>query len=132
MTKSYKPIIQNIPHIREYIEQQMELSNFPAKITMQVCVAVEEIVTNAIHHGKLPPQSLIEIGLRTSSHSVMITICDRGIPFNPIDFVSSKQESSIIEQESGGLGLFFVKQFIDEIQYKRINNANHVFLVKNT
>jgi len=49
-------------------------------------LAVEELVINAIKHGRCSPaEGAIEVGVRLSGQELNITITDTGIPFNPLN-----------------------------------------------
>lgn len=131
MKNSYEPLLENIPIIRDFVELQLKSSGFSHKAVMQVCLAVEEIVTNIVYYGHLELHALIEVTCITGEDSVTILISDQGVPFNPLNTDIPKITTSLMEREAGGLGLYFVKKLIDRIDYRRINNKNHVYLKQN-
>lgn len=131
MKNSYEPLLENIPIIRDFVELQVRSSGFSKKRVMQICLAVEEIVTNIFYHGHLELQARIDVTCIQTEDSITILISDQGVPFNPLNSDNPNMSTTLMEREAGGLGLFFVKKFIDRIDYKRINNKNHVYLRQN-
>ncbi len=130
-TESYQPVLSSLPNILEFIEGRMNDADVSGKTVMQVCLAVEEIVTNIIFHGHLAPQSLIDVVFTNNPEAITICIADQGIPFNPLNVDTPDVNASLEERDVGGLGLFFVKQFMDRIEYERVGDKNYIYLIKN-
>lgn len=129
--ESYQPVLSNLPIILEFIEDRMNDAKVSGKTVMQVCLAVEEIVTNIIFHGHLAPQALIDVVFTNAPEAITICIADQGIPFNPLTVDTPDINASLEERDVGGLGLFFVKQVMDRIDYKRVGDKNYIYLIKN-
>ncbi len=62
--------------------------------------------------------------------NIIIEISDNGVEFNPIEKGDVDINIPLQEKQIGGLGLFFVKQKIDKIEYTRVNNKNLLKLTK--
>ncbi|MFH0781216.1 MAG: ATP-binding protein [Pseudomonadota bacterium] len=131
MKESYRPVLSSIPSILEFIERRMNAEDVSSKTVMQVCLVVEEIATNIIYHGQLAPQTLIDVVFTSDPDAITICISDQGVPFNPLEVDTPDLNTSLEEREVGGLGLFFVKQFMDRVHYKRANDRNYIYLIKN-
>jgi anti-sigma regulatory factor (Ser/Thr protein kinase) len=95
-------------------------------------IAVEELVINAIKHGRCSPaEGAIEVGLRLSSQELNITITDTGTPFNPLDAPPPDLTSSLVDRPIGGLGIHLVRSLMNSVQYQRKDGENRVRLRKN-
>lgn len=70
--------------------------------------------------------------LSISNNQVIAIICDTGIPFNPLENAPTPPDlrSSIEERCIGGLGVYFLEQYMDKVEYKRENNQNVLTLIK--
>ena len=58
---------------------------------------------------------------------VMISITDKGIPFEPfVEADAPDLDADIEERQIGGLGIFFVKEIASHYTYARIEDSNVV------
>ncbi|MNI86181.1 Serine/threonine-protein kinase BtrW [compost metagenome] len=94
-------------------------------------LACEELLTNTINYG-FPHggRHLITLGVSTGQGRVEVSLEDEGVPFNPLEQEAPDLSLDIVEREIGGLGIFFVKQMMDEIYYERADSVNRVILRK--
>ena len=63
--------------------------------------------------------------------TVMLTFMDNGEPFDPLRKQDPNVELSAEEREVGGLGIFLVKQTMDEVRYTYEYGTNILTLKKN-
>jgi anti-sigma regulatory factor (Ser/Thr protein kinase) len=56
---------------------------------------------------------------------------DSGKPFDPTKVPKPDTQSSLEERKEGGLGIFFMKSFMDSIKYSSIQNLNNLVMAKN-
>lgn len=101
------------------------------KIIFQINLSLDEIITNIIHYAysdaEKPP---ITVNITVSVNEATIEIIDFGRPFNPVDVDPPDLEAPVEQRPVGGLGLHLVKSMMDAIDYRRIDNANHLILNK--
>ena len=94
-------------------------------------IAVEELVINAIKHGRCSPaEGAIKVGLRLSGQELNITITDTGIPFNPLNAPPPDLKSSLANRPIGGLGVHLVRSLMNSVEYKREGGENRLHLRK--
>jgi len=95
-------------------------------------IAVEEAIVNVIHHAYPKKEGFIELTLNLFPEEKMqVIIKDRGIPFNPLLQKSSFDcDAPVEERTPGGLGIPFINEFIDNIQYQREDIFNVLVLEK--
>jgi len=96
-------------------------------------LSVEEICTNIIEHGYHYHDGghVIDIVCRILSTGLQITIIDDAAPFNPLRLDDPDPSAPLMEREGGGWGVFFVKKYMDRLDYRFINNRNHFMMQKN-
>lgn len=105
------------------------------EIDQDVCydlkLAIDEACTNIITHGYegMNPGSIILI-LKLEPKRVVVHITDFGHPFEPYEPPEPDIEASLEEGFSGGFGLFFIYQTMDEIGYRTAEDGNHLEFVK--
>ncbi|MBO4689283.1 MAG: SpoIIE family protein phosphatase [Paludibacteraceae bacterium] len=120
--------IQQIPTLAEWIET-LEL---PQELNMPINLALEEAVSNVMlyaYPGK-SGQVLVECEMKRNKGQAIFTITDSGVPFDPTQQEDPDVTQSAEERPIGGLGIFLVRQIMDDIRYERKNGKNILTLVK--
>jgi serine/threonine-protein kinase RsbW len=121
--------------VRGAVERLTESFGFSPADCRAVIRAVDEALTNIIRHaygGR--PDRPIEMSFRSvrrmTDHKVAegieILLCDRGPAIKPGQMCMRALE----EVRPGGLGLHFIQQSMDVVEYKRSNGTNRLRLVK--
>jgi anti-sigma regulatory factor (Ser/Thr protein kinase) len=87
-------------------------------------VCLNEVVANILVHGSQHRATKVEISLETSPNCVAMTIADDGQPFDPRAHCSSEQGSSLADVPIGGLGIPLIREFADDISYRRVGACN--------
>ncbi len=95
-------------------------------------LACEEALVNIIEHAYKDNAGKLCISLRQPQNTVIeLILRDEGPPFNPIEQqLSLNPMATLHERKIGGLGILFMRQYMDEIQYRRENNTNILTLIK--
>jgi anti-sigma regulatory factor (Ser/Thr protein kinase) len=121
--------------VRGAVERLTESFGFSAEDCRAVTRAVDEALTNIIRHaysGK--PDRPIEMFFRSvhrhvdhrATEGLEILLCDRGPAIKPDQLCMRALE----EVRPGGLGLHFIQQSMDIVEYKRAKGTNRLRLVK--
>jgi anti-sigma regulatory factor (Ser/Thr protein kinase) len=83
-------------------------------------LVIEEIATNIVKYGyTAASRDVIQLTCVCEGDLLSITIRDRGVPFDPRQHPDpdlSADEAS--ERALGGLGLFFVREMADHLEYR--------------
>ena len=115
-------IIEDILAVETFSTQQEMMFTFNL-----VC---EEIVTNVVNYA-YPDDSdgPLTIVVDETDDAVELTFIDNGIPFNPL--AKDPPDTSLPPEKRpiGGLGIFLVKQMMDDVAYRYVDGRN-VFTVK--
>ncbi len=123
--------ISEIVLLDSFLEQLSEKWEAISKHTFNINLALEEAVTNVINYAyEDKNEHLIKLDFSLVDSELKITITDDGIEFNPLLKEDPNTELSLEERKIGGLGIFFVKKIMDNIDYERINNKNILTLIK--
>ena len=94
-------------------------------------LALEEVISNIIFYGYNDSEEhQINIEICHQNKSLLLTIKDDGLPFNPLEIPAPDLESPFEERDIGGLGIFLVKNVMDELKYKCENNNNVLIMKK--
>lgn len=79
---------------------------------------------NIIQHTPIDAERIVEIVLERLSDAISMTVIDSGDRFNPLEFSSPAQPSSLESASIGGLGIPLMRVSADEILYNRDNGQN--------
>ena len=108
--------------------QSLGLSN---KALFQICLAVEEIVSNIISYGYNDDAvHWIKIAISHNQGTLIIRLEDDGIPFDPLLAEEPDCECPVEERKVGNLGIHLCKKVMDEMIYERCGNKNVLTLKK--
>lgn len=92
-------------------------------------VIVEELVTNVIDYGGVPPGELAaEVELETDGALLIMRLADCGRPYNPLEREDPDTSLPAEERPIGGLGIFFCKKLTDAQEYRREDGRNVLIL----
>ena len=98
----------------------------------QVTLALEEIFANISKYAYPSVEGMIDIfyEINKDEKQLKVVIKDKGTAFNPLEKEDPDLAASVSERQIGGLGIYIVKNIIDDIKYQRINNENVLELIK--
>ena len=113
--------------IQEFARQQA----WSDESLFQVGLVLEELITNVMNHGSTdhhPPQ--VDIQFVQNGHHLTIDMADTGIPFDPLLKAPPDLSADIDDRPIGGLGVYLVRELMDEVQYQRSPDRNLLRLTK--
>ncbi len=128
ITSDYAEVIEINQHIREYLTDN--------RLEEHLCNAVEicltEALNNVIKHSYDGDNSkLIEIIIKKNSKLLEIEIVDTGSPRKSLVIKDLDFDPTDIENlPEGGMGLFIIKQLMDELSYNSKEGKNYFILKK--
>ena len=125
--------MQNLPLFLQEVSSFAEKMGFNKKSIMHIELVLEEIIVNIISYGykNVKNGKIIVRCCRKEIKKIEILIEDFGVPFNLIKEKDPKIDLPIEEREAGGLGIFLVKQLMEDIKYERRDKKNILTLIKN-
>ena len=118
--------IKQIPTLAEWID----MLGLPQELNMPINLALEETVTNVMLYAYPGKSGQVLVEAETSPRQVIFTISDSGIAFDPTQQKEPDITQGVEERPIGGLGIFLVRQIMDEIRYERKEDKNVLTLVK--
>ena len=121
-----------LPDVMAFSEECMEQFGCSLKVSMAVCVAIEEIFVNiaSYAYGQGSGNAFLSFGFDEQERVMTIVVEDEGVPFNPLDREEPDVSLSASEREIGGLGIFITKRTMDEVSYSYENGKNILTMIK--
>ena len=124
--------IAELERVAVFVEEVSQLLSLDSETTMNLNLALEEVVSNVILYAY--PQKIGEnIIIKASSDDniLVFTITDKGDEFDPTKVEDADITLAAEDREIGGLGIFIVKNIMNEVTYQRLDGKNILTLKKN-
>jgi serine/threonine-protein kinase RsbW len=93
-------------------------------------LALEEIVVNICTYAYPGGAGEMEIAWEAIDGGVRLEIVDWGAAFDPTAAPDPARPVDVGEQPIGGLGVYLLKQLMDEVRYRREAGRNHLTIIK--
>ena len=115
-----------------FVEETLESAGCPMKVTMALCVAIEEVFVNVAHYayGDGKGDVKLAISLSENDSTVIFRMSDKGTPFDPLKRPDPDITLPVEEKEIGGLGIFITKKTMDTVSYAYKNGENILTMTK--
>ena len=119
-------VLENIPRVTAFIDEQLEALGCSMKAQMQIDVAIDELFGNIARYayGKRIGKATVRFGFDKAERMAFVTFVDRGTPFNPLRQTDPDVTLSAVERQVGGLGIFLVKKTMDALEYRYEDGHN--------
>ena len=143
---------ESLAEICNFVTQAARNAGLDEGAIYSVNMAVDEACSNIIEHAyghihrgtmpreasslHSPTEEIIEIACIDNLEAFTIVLEDHGKPFDPGSVPRPDIHQSIEQRPTGGLGLFFIRQLMDEVRFEFIPgasglpNTNILILVK--
>ena len=124
--------IAELERVAVFVEEVSQLLSLDSETTMNLNLALEEVVSNVILYAY--PQKMGEnIIIKASSDDniLVFTITDKGDEFDPTKVEDADITLAAEDRDIGGLGIFIVKNIMNEVTYQRLDGKNILTLKKN-
>lgn len=117
--------------VRDFVLNFVRQSSLPNDFENRLVLAVDEAVTNVIEHAyKLQISGYVDIQASSDEDKVSFVITDNGKSFNPQIIKPPNVEDFIKAHRKRGLGIFLMRQIMDEVKYTFKDGQNRLYLVK--
>ena len=125
--------LENIEAATDFINEILEGAGCPMKAQMQLDVALDELMSNVAMYAYAPGTGDVTVSIKIldDPRRAVLTITDKGMPYDPLQKEDPDVTLSADEREIGGLGIFIVKKSMDDMTYDYKNGKNVVTIVKN-
>ncbi|MCZ6602714.1 MAG: ATP-binding protein [Planctomycetota bacterium] len=132
-TLSVSNATENLSKVRNFVTQAMRDGGIGSDDENRIILAVDEAVSNIIEHAfETTTQGVIKVDVEVDLSRCCITIHDSGKRFDPLSVVPPDLENHIRSGRKRGLGVFLMRQIMDEVHYHfKADVENVLTLIKN-
>jgi serine/threonine-protein kinase RsbW len=118
MSRIFPGRYESLASIGQFVRAQALQSGLDEKSVYQVEMAVDEACSNIIEHAYgIENEGEISLTCRNSMEGLTVILRDSGRPFDPKTVDVPELTAELEERESHGLGLFFIREWMDKVQY---------------
>ena len=117
--------------LRDFVEEAAVHSGLGEEAVFAFKLSAEEVLTNIIQYG-YPDQSpgLIAIAFECDRDHATLKIWDDGL-YYPLDSVRTPDlELGWEERKLGGLGVYLIKELMDEVSYEKDSNHQNLLVLE--
>ena len=119
--------MDEINRLAPFISHVAEQAAMEGREAKRLRLAVEEAVANIINHGQA---TTITLQATMDDNQLVLTIDDDGQPFNPTGESATDFSVPADERPPGGLGIMFLHEMTDGLEYQRIDGHNVLRIIK--
>ena len=122
--------------LEPFVDELGEEYDLDMALTFQLKLALDEAVSNVVNYAYgdqkgLPITLDAEIVETADGRDLQIVITDQGFPFDPLAEAPEVDTTlGAEEREIGGLGIFLIRQMMDDVKYRRDDDKNVFTMTK--
>lgn len=102
-----------------------------ARFGLQLCL--EEAVMNVVNYGFEDTEEHdihVEVSLDSDERTLLVRVVDDGVELAYLEEAEPELGAFLEDQAMGRLGLHLVRQYTDDLSYRRQDGRNHLLLTK--
>ncbi len=130
---SIKNDLRELKNLTAFLEDAAAEWHFSNDLLFQLNLVAEEVISNIILYGFKNDQTEenIRVELLFTQGELKMRVTDHGIEFNPLTLPPPDDlDKPASERNIGGLGVYIIRQIMDEVEYHRDDNSNILILTK--
>ena len=123
--------ISEISRLNGFIEEIGEEFGLTPDVVFNLNLVLEEAVVNIINYAyPKEDHQWIYLSAKLQDGTIILVLTDTGKEFDPTMAPEADITLSADEREIGGLGIFLIRQIMNEVKYERIDGKNVLTLEK--
>lgn len=109
------------------IDEMGEADDWSPKLLYLVQLCLEELALNAMTYGRQKGLSEFQVSITPGVEEIMVELHDDGAAFDPTkDAPIPDPAAAISDRPVGGLGIFLIREMVDDLAYRREEGWNHL------
>ena len=123
--------VSELEKVAHFIEELGEELGLSMELQMNLNLVMEEMVSNVIFYAY--PQGVeeeIELLAKSDGKELTFVLSDKGREFDPTMKDDADPNVNPAERDLGGMGIFIVKNIMNEVTYQRLEGKNLLTMKK--
>jgi serine/threonine-protein kinase RsbW len=123
--------IGELEKVAAFVDRFGANQRIPQSAVNDLNICLDELLNNTISYG-YDDRGMhnITLTLRLVGDLLTVELQDDGKPFDPTKVDTKVPEGTLQSRKVGGLGIYFVKALVDEVEYTRAGQLNVLTLKK--
>ena len=124
--------IKEVRKLNEFIDEIGDEFSLSPELIFNFNLVLEEAVVNVINYAyPKDKHESFHLSAIVNEDSIVFVLTDTGIEFDPTLAPEADITLSAEERPIGGLGIFLIRQIMNEVKYERVDGKNILTLKKN-
>ena len=125
------PSLAEVERLGKEFGRLAERRGLRPEVRFAINLALEEIVTNVIQHGRQAgDERPIRVEVVVGLEEVTARVEDSARPFDPLRVAPPDTAAPLERRQVGGLGIYLAKQFLDGLEYTYVGGKNRLDMRK--
>jgi serine/threonine-protein kinase RsbW len=120
--------LENLEKTRTFVSECASAQHFSAARVSEIELALEEAFANICNYAYAGEPGEIEVNCSTEDGGMVIEIIDSGAAFDITAVNDPDITADVSERKIGGLGIFLIRELMDNVVYRREGGKNIVRL----
>ena len=123
--------VGELERVSRFVEEIGKELGLDMESQMNLNLVMEEVVSNVIFYA-YPKQSdaIIELMAESDGKELTLVLSDQGKAFDPTLMEAANMDINPAERELGGMGIFIVKNIMNQVTYQRLEGRNLLTMKK--
>ena len=123
--------VEELEHVARFIEEIAEELGLDMELQMNLNLVMEEMVSNIIFYAyPKKADAIIELMAESDGKELTFVLSDQGREFDPTMKEDADMDINPAERDLGGMGIFIVKNIMNEVTYQRLEGKNLLTMKK--
>ena len=123
--------LENLKSVRSFIKKTGRSLHIDDAVLGDLCLVVDEAVTNVIVHGYAGSEGRIEVELSAEQADLVVRVRDDARPFDGGGVEKPHLDESLSERTFGGMGVYLIRKLTDDAEFRPLpGGGNELRLVK--
>ncbi len=128
---SIKNQVAELDRVARFIEEIGEELSLDMELQMNLNLVMEEMVSNIIFYAYPEGvEATIELSAECDGKELTFVLSDQGRAFDPTLKENFDMDVNPAERELGGMGIFIVKNIMNQVTYQRLEGRNLLTMKK--
>lgn len=124
--RTFAADVGKMNEVQDFVSECIKTDGADEMTVMQIALAVEEVFVNIASYSYPDSEGDAEVTVERLADppAIRITFEDSGIPFDPLNAPQPDVNLPAEERPIGGLGIFLVRELMDDVSYRYENGKN--------
>ncbi|MBR2525873.1 SpoIIE family protein phosphatase [bacterium] len=119
---------ENYKHFNKWLMDLCDKFKLNESLQYKLELISEELYTNVCSYAYDSEGGVIKVELNIVGEDVILKFSDYGIPYDPLKRPDPDLNAPPEERDKGGLGIYIIKQYADDIEYEYKDNMNNLII----